>query len=164
MKHETAIAAVMKTFYSQDVTLPEALARIETIKSDLQAVVEKYQAADDDYRLGDATYGYEPEDVLGNLFYISDRWKAGFRVAWMLGLVDENYGPGQKAICLAPRCAPKEDRLALARQTVKDALDKCSALGVRVFDVDYREGGGFAEVEYDNLGFEITREDVNPTS
>tara|TARA_Y100001935_G_C16957892_1_gene337946 strand:+ start:261 stop:443 length:183 start_codon:yes stop_codon:yes gene_type:complete len=52
-----------------------------------------------------------------------------------------------------------QERLALAEQTVKDALDKCKALGVAVFDVDYREmNRGSAEVEFDHLGFEICRE------
>ena len=53
-----------------------------------------------------------------------------------------------------------QERLVLAREAIKEALNKCASLGVCVFDVDYREAnrGSGAEVEFDNLGFEICRE------
>jgi hypothetical protein len=52
-----------------------------------------------------------------------------------------------------------EERLKLAQQAIKDALDKCAELGICVFDVDYRRADGSGgEVEFDNLGFEIWRE------
>lgn len=44
-----------------------------------------------DYRSPLDTYGYKSEeDILIDLFYISDRFNAQFRLNWMLGLFDKN--------------------------------------------------------------------------
>lgn len=47
---------------------------------------------DYDYREGKDTYGYESlETIQYNLFYISDRWRASFRVRWLIDLINPDY-------------------------------------------------------------------------
>lgn len=46
-----------------------------------------------DLRSGEETYGYESrESIRDNLFYISDRWIAQFRLRWVLDLIDRGIG------------------------------------------------------------------------
>lgn len=45
----------------------------------------------DDFRTGEETYGYNSdEEIRNNLFYISDRWIAQFRMKWMIDLIYKN--------------------------------------------------------------------------
>lgn len=45
-----------------------------------------------DYRSGVETYGYEDiHSIKYNLSYISDRWRAAFRVRWLIELINPNY-------------------------------------------------------------------------
>ena len=47
---------------------------------------------EEDYRSGEDTYGYEDlESIQGSLWYISDRWKACFRVRWLIELINPSY-------------------------------------------------------------------------
>lgn len=82
----------MKRFYNVDgMTLDEAKVIIKSIEADLLYLYPIYVAQDEDSRLGNETYTYEEEDILHHLQYISDRWCASFRIAWMLGLVNKDY-------------------------------------------------------------------------
>jgi hypothetical protein len=47
---------------------------------------------DQDYRSGEDTYGYSStESIQSNLAYISDRWRVGFRVRWLIELINPDY-------------------------------------------------------------------------
>ena len=47
---------------------------------------------EEDYRSGADTYGYENlESIQGSLSYISDRWRACFRVRWLIDLINPGY-------------------------------------------------------------------------
>jgi len=92
--HVENISQVMKKFYDiKGMALDDALKILRGIEKDLIAVLLIYQEQEDDYRLGEDTYGYDDTDnqILNNLWYISDRWKAAFRIAWMLGLINPDY-------------------------------------------------------------------------
>lgn len=91
--HLQRISDVMPKFYKvRDMSLDDALQIIRSIEADLIAVLPELQADSNDYRLGNATYGYSgSEKALGDLNYISDRWRCAFRVAWMLGLINQDY-------------------------------------------------------------------------
>lgn len=94
--HKAIIAEAMEEFYSlshcYSLSLECIKKRIKKIEPHLLAVVESYRQMDDDYRCGSDTYGYETLDsIQGNLHYISDRWGGAFRIAWLLGLVNEDY-------------------------------------------------------------------------
>jgi hypothetical protein len=76
------------------------LGTIEQIKEALrpyyELLVELYEnellVKEEDYRSGSDTYGYENlESIQGSLLYISDRWKACFRVRWLIDLINPNY-------------------------------------------------------------------------
>jgi hypothetical protein len=56
----------------------------------LQRMKSYHQRSEDDYRSGYETYGYESiEDIDANLIYISDRFGAGFRLAWLVNVPEE---------------------------------------------------------------------------
>jgi hypothetical protein len=101
-KHQQALAAIsetMKTFYGSDYSLCEAINRIESIHDDLCEIIWEVRARDNDYRIGEDVYGYDsPESILLNLQYISDRWNVAYRLGWLLGLVNTDFGPGSAAI------------------------------------------------------------------
>jgi len=83
------ISEVMRNFYSlENMTIEKALKLLSPIKEDLELIYSEYSVEEEDYRQGDQTYGYEEEEILGNLQYISDRWGAAFRIAWMIGLIE----------------------------------------------------------------------------
>lgn len=46
-----------------------------------------------DTRSGYETYGYTSrESILGNMYYISDRWQCEFRINWLLaGIKDKHF-------------------------------------------------------------------------
>lgn len=52
---------------------------------ELKRVYKKYARCNNDYRSGIETYGYGSRyDILCNMRYISDRWKASFRLRWLI--------------------------------------------------------------------------------
>lgn len=86
---------VFSKFYSQkDLTLQKAKDIIRPHLG-LIAAQAKYLEATDYYG-GDNrspldTYGYNDEEsIISNLFYISDRFNAQFRLDWTIGILDEN--------------------------------------------------------------------------
>lgn len=92
-KQQPRINEVLKKFYNvSKMNLEEAKTIICSIESDLIAILPVLQADQNDYRLGNATYGYQDDEaILNNLNYISDRWSAAFRIAWMLGIINSSY-------------------------------------------------------------------------
>lgn len=95
-EHIAKINQVMPRFYTASkLTVDEAKSIIKSIEPNLLAIISDYQSEDADYRLGVDTYGYKEEDILHHLAYISDRWGCAFRIAWMLGLVNEEFRGGQ---------------------------------------------------------------------
>ena len=61
-----------------------------------ELLVEMYEneflPLEEDYRSGADTYGYENlESIQGSLSYISDRWRACFRVRWLIDLINPGY-------------------------------------------------------------------------
>lgn len=87
----------MRKFYNlSDMSLSKACDIIRGIESDLKTILPELQKNDNDYRRGAASYGYTgvyatEDGILRNLQYISDRWCCAFRVAWVLGLINDNY-------------------------------------------------------------------------
>jgi len=68
----------------------------EALKPYYSVLVKMYEeqliVLEEDYRSGKDTYGYENlESIQGSLFYISDRWKACFRVRWLIDLINPEY-------------------------------------------------------------------------
>ena len=56
----------------------------------LQRMKSYHQRSEDDYRSGYGTYGYESiESIENSLVYISDRFGAGFRLAWLVNVPEE---------------------------------------------------------------------------
>ena len=91
MRHEKKISKVMESFYEQKDSLEEALDILRPIKSMLEDAYEDSLKVDNDKRSGEETYGYKDEEsILSNLWYISDRWGASFRIRWMLDLIERN--------------------------------------------------------------------------
>jgi hypothetical protein len=95
-QHIKNIGKAMECFYNysivQKMTIDGTREIIRSIEEDLIAVYPAYAEDEDDYRLGKDTYGYESDaSILGSLSYISDRWGAAFRIAWMLGIVNRDY-------------------------------------------------------------------------
>jgi len=91
----------METFYNFHGTVEEAVEILrphhwilnEIYKNSLEeeTKLSKEYGFDSkpDTRSGEETYGYKSdEDILCNLFYISDRWGCAFRVRWILDLID----------------------------------------------------------------------------
>lgn len=92
--HVKNINETMRKFHNvEGMTLEDAKEIIGSIEPDLIALLPEYQRRDDDSRLGNVSYGYKGSDkeFIYNLQYISDRWGAGYRIAWMLGLVNPKY-------------------------------------------------------------------------
>jgi len=89
----TRVSKALENFYDIDgMTLKKAKTIIQSIEDDLITLYPRAHDASDDSRLGNETYGYKSDDdILHSLLYISDRWGAAFRIAWMLGLVNEDY-------------------------------------------------------------------------
>ena len=100
--HEQAFAKIgkaLQSFYgyavTQEMPLEEALTIIRDIEPELRLIVDDCRSRDNDFRWGNETYGYGGDaSILGTLHYISDRWNAGFRVTWMMGLLDRYYRRG----------------------------------------------------------------------
>lgn len=95
-EHRQTIARAMEEFQSFShclrLSLEDIKKRIKKIEPHLLAVVDEYCQRDDDYRKGSESYGYADLDgIRVNLHYLSDRWGASFRIAWLLGLVNEDY-------------------------------------------------------------------------
>jgi len=85
---------VFSNFYSRDKTLEKAKEIIHPYAGVI-AAQSRWLAATDyfggDYRSPLDTYGYKSEeDISGDLFYISDRFNAQFRLDWVLGLLNKN--------------------------------------------------------------------------
>ena len=85
---------VFSNFYRRGVPLETAKDIIRPYAGVI-AAQSKWLAATDyfggDYRSPLDTYGYKSEeDIAGNLFYISDRFNAQFRLDWVLGLFDRD--------------------------------------------------------------------------
>jgi len=89
MKRKEDISVVMSNFYClEGMTIKRALNLLVPIKEDLELIYSEYSVEEEDYRQGEETYGYKEEEILGNLQYISDRWGAAFRIAWLIGLIE----------------------------------------------------------------------------
>ena len=76
------------------------LESVEEIKAALKpyydGLVDLYEndliLMEEDYRTGTDTYGYDNlEHIQFTLSYISDRYKCGFRVRWLIELINPNY-------------------------------------------------------------------------
>ena len=85
---------MFSNFYRRGVPLETAKDIIRPYAGVI-AAQSKWLAAPDyvggDYRSPLDTYGYKSEeDIAGNLFYISDRFNAQFRLDWVLGLFDRD--------------------------------------------------------------------------
>jgi hypothetical protein len=62
---------------------------LETFEAEYNSCVRE------DVRSGEVTYGWATEEsILGNLYYISDRWNADFRIRWMIDLI-KKYKAGE---------------------------------------------------------------------
>ena len=59
---------------------------ITKVEKDLYILWKHKSKIEDDYRVGDETYGYSDPDY--DLSYINDRWDCAFRINWMLGLIE----------------------------------------------------------------------------
>jgi len=64
----------------------------------LQDLIDMYEndflILEGDCRSGEEVYGYESEEsIIGNIDYISDRWKCAMRIRWMIDLIDPDYYP-----------------------------------------------------------------------
>ena len=92
-EHVKRVKAVMRQFYDiSGITLDDATHLIKSVEPDLLVLLEHHRATENDYRIGSDTYGYESDEaILVNLNYISDRWGGAFRIAWLLGLVNDDY-------------------------------------------------------------------------
>jgi hypothetical protein len=83
---------VFSKFYSQDMTLEKAKAIISPYVGVI-AAQSRYHAYcyGDDSRSPLDTYDYQSEEnILMDLFYISDRFNCQFRLDWTLGILDKN--------------------------------------------------------------------------
>jgi hypothetical protein len=64
--------------------------KIRKYRKYLQRMKSYHQRSEDDYRSGYETYGYKSiESIDANLTYISDRFGAGFRLAWLVNVPEE---------------------------------------------------------------------------
>jgi len=51
----------------------------------LEKLYLKHSVEENDFRCGEDTYGYKSiESIKDNMIYISDRWKAAFRIKWLI--------------------------------------------------------------------------------
>lgn len=86
---------VFSKFYNCEGMTLEKAKDIIRPHSEVIAAQSRWLAAIDyfggDHRSPLDTYGYKSEEnVLIDLFYISDRFNAQFRLDWVIGLLDEN--------------------------------------------------------------------------
>lgn len=94
VRYQLLTKHVFSKFYSQGVSLKTAKDIIKPYVGVITAQ-SKYLAATD-YFGGDTrsplnTYDYKNEDdIADNLFYISDRFNAQFRLDWTLGLLNKD--------------------------------------------------------------------------
>lgn len=90
--HKNRINEALSKFHNiSGISFPDAIKIIQSIEVDLLALLPELQAMENDYRLGNDTYGYKEDEILVSLEYISDRWQSAFRIAWLLGLVNQDY-------------------------------------------------------------------------
>ena len=102
MTHDQAIkriALALQVFWGYDAThqmgLSGAIDVVRSIEPELRLIVDGCRLRDHDERWGNDIYGYSGDKaILTNLHYISDRWNAGMRITWMLGLIDRYYRRG----------------------------------------------------------------------
>jgi hypothetical protein len=83
---------VFSKFYGNDMTLEKAKAIISPYVGVI-AAQSRYHAYcyGDDIRSPLDTYDYQSEEnILIDLFYISDRFDCQFRLDWTLGILDKN--------------------------------------------------------------------------
>jgi hypothetical protein len=93
---------VMAKFYREPETVQEAVDHLRPHRWLIEQLYEKSLAEDvklnkeygfnsePDLRSGQETYGYKSdESITCNLQYISDRWRAPFRLRWLLDLIDK---------------------------------------------------------------------------
>ena len=74
----------------------ESTGSLSHIKTDLEPFIplltklrDEHMEREEDPRTGFDTYGYNDfNQILGDLTYISDRWRSAFRINWILGLVN----------------------------------------------------------------------------
>ena len=94
---EARIWKVMENFYTYgQPTTAEAKVLLEPVLDDLiHLYEEELLPLSEDYQTGADTYGYESEEIMGHLFYISDRWYAAHRVRWVIDLLRPDYFPYQ---------------------------------------------------------------------
>ena len=64
--------------------------KIRKYRKYIQKMKSYYQRSQNDYRSGYETYGYDSiKSIDNNLEYISDRFRAGFRLAWLVDVPEE---------------------------------------------------------------------------
>lgn len=86
--HLTLIDNAMKNFYNTSgITYSDILKYLIPVKGLLYKEYELLVNDDNDYRSGEDTYGFD--NIRGDLSYISDRWRASFRVRWVLDLIEK---------------------------------------------------------------------------
>jgi hypothetical protein len=71
-------------------TLTETQKQLAKFKTDLAQLYEASMDGNDaDWRTGAETYGYHTEEqIKGDMDYISDRWRASFRIKWLIDFID----------------------------------------------------------------------------
>ena len=80
---------VMSKFYSRQDSVEEAVEHLRPHRWIMGQLYLRQLDIEDDWRTGDETYGYKSDEaILGDLLYISDRWRAAFRIKWMIDLID----------------------------------------------------------------------------
>ena len=71
------------------IRLHQLIHELQPYINDLTNLRDEMVLEDDDWRNGFDTYGYSDIDqISGQLSYISDRWKATFRINWLIGLIN----------------------------------------------------------------------------
>lgn len=72
------------------VPIETTCSKISKYRKYIQKLKSVHQIRENDYRNGHETYGYDSiEDIKANLIYISDRFHAGFRLAWLVNVPQE---------------------------------------------------------------------------
>jgi hypothetical protein len=73
-----------------DQDIKVTCSKIRKYRKYLQRMKSYHQRSENDYRSGHETYGYKSiENIGNNLIYISDRFSAGFRLAWLVNVPEE---------------------------------------------------------------------------
>lgn len=76
--------------HMNNASLQETCSKIKRYKKYIQRLKSHHQRMENDYRSGYETYGYESlESIENSLIYISDRFHAGFRLAWLVSVPEE---------------------------------------------------------------------------